>query len=165
MIKFEKVSKEEFVNDSKKFFPQLSESDIETAYENITLPRRSSKGSAGYDIYTPFGFLLDTHDQTITIPTGIRAVMPSNMFLAVVPRSGMGFKTGSSLANTIGIIDSDYIVSPNEGHIMLKIVYGFNSVTAEPGDRVAQGIFLKYYITDDDKVAGVRKGGLGSSGK
>ena len=91
--------------------------------------------------------------------------MPENTYLQIVPRSGVGFKYGVSLANTVAIIDSDYFYSDNEGHVMLKFVPGFNNWEVVSGDRIAQGIFLQYFTTDDDDVIMVRKGGFGSTGK
>lgn len=166
MIKFEKVSLEQFTKDLRKvLMPQVTDEDAKDIYDKIQLPKRGSTGSAGYDFCTPIGFTLEEYDVSITIPTGIRAVMPQNMFLQMVPRSGLGFKTGARLANTVGIIDSDYYYADNEGHIMLKLVTGFGRFEVAQGDRIAQGIFLKYYTTDDDNTTSVRQGGLGSTGK
>ncbi len=166
MIKFEKVSLEQFTKDLRKvLMPHVTDEDAKEIYDKIKLPKRGSKGSAGYDFYSPVSFTLEEWDATITIPTGIRAIMPENMLLNIVPRSGVGFKSGTSLANTIGIIDSDYYYSDNEGHIIIKLVTGFDTLAAAAGDRFVQGIFSKYYITDDDDATEVRKGGLGSTGK
>lgn len=166
MIKFEKVSLEQFTKDLRKvLMPYVTDEDAKEIYDKIKLPKRGSKGSAGYDFYTPISFSLEGQETTITIPTGIRAVMPLDMYLKIVPRSGVGFKSGTSLANTVGIIDSDYYYSDNEGHIMVKLVPGFDTLVAEAGDRFVQGIFTKYYITDDDDATDTRKGGLGSTGK
>ena len=164
MIKFEKVSLEQFTKDLRKVsMPWVTDEEAKDIYDKIKLPKRGSTGSAGYDFYTPISFTLEW-DATVTIPTGVRAIMPQNMLLNIVPRSGIGFKSGTSLANTIGIIDSDYYYSDNEGHIMIKLVTGFDTLAAEAGDRFVQGIFTKYYITDDDDATEVRKGGLGSTG-
>lgn len=166
MIKFEKVSLEQFTKDLRKvLMPQVTDEDAKDIYDKIQLPKRGSTGSAGYDFCTPIGFTLEEYDVSITIPTGIRAVMPQNMFLQMVPRSGLGFKTGARLANTVGIIDSDYYYADNEGHIMLKLLTGFSRFEVAQGDRIAQGIFLKYYTTDDDNTTSIRQGGLGSTGK
>lgn len=166
MIKFEKVSLEQFIKDLRKvLMPQVTDEDAKDIYDKIQLPKRGSTGSAGYDFCTPIGFTLEEYDVSITIPTGIRAVMPQNMFLQMVPRSGLGFKTGARLANTVGIIDSDYYYADNEGHIMLKLLTSFSRFEVAQGDRIAQGIFLKYYTTDDDNTTSIRQGGLGSTGK
>lgn len=168
MIKFEKVSFEEFAKAVRKnLMPYATDEDLRSYYDDIQLPKRGSKGSAGYDFFSPVPFDLhskDFGDASITIPLGIRAVASENLFLMIVPRSGVGFKTGAYLANTVGIIDQDYILSPNEGHIMVKVCSGFNSLTVHKGDRLVQGIFLNFYTTDDDDEQDVRKGGFGSTG-
>lgn len=169
MIKFEKVSFEEFAKDLRKTgMPQATDKDIKKIYDSIKLPRRGSMGSAGYDFYSPVSFELrseDYGDVSVVIPTGIRAIMPKDMFLEIVPRSGVGFKTGVRLANQVAIIDADYTESLNEGHIMLKFLSGFSSLEVQAGDRIVQGIFLKYNTTDDDDVTDIRAGGIGSTGK
>jgi dUTP pyrophosphatase len=69
------------------------------------------------------------------------------------------------LANTVGIIDSDYYFSDNEGHIMAKIaVEGDQPVLLKVGERFMQGIFIPYGITYTDKATEVRNGGFGSTG-
>ena len=167
-IYFEKVSLEQFAKDLRHVgMPHATDEQIKAYYDAIKLPKRGSIGSAGYDFYSPVPFELrseDWGDVSITIPTGIRAVMPNDIFLQIVPRSGVGFKTGVYLANSTGIIDADYQNSPNEGHIMVKLCSGFNTLVVEQGDRLVQGIFLKYFTTDDDNVQDVRAGGFGSTG-
>ena len=167
MIKFEKVSYEQFAKDLRKIMPYAREVDIQQYYDGIKLPKRGSKKSAGYDFYSPIPFELHTEEWGavhIDIPTGIRAIMPDDMYLMVVPRSGVGFKTGTYLANTVGVIDADYAYSSNEGHIMVRLCANYGILEVAAGDRFVQGIFQKYYITDDDDAEGERTGGLGSTG-
>lgn len=167
MIKFEKVSYEQFAMDLRKIMPYAREADIQQYYDGIKLPKRGSKKSAGYDFYSPVPFELFPEDygvEHLTIPTGIRAIMPDDMYLMVVPRSGVGFKTGVYLANTVGIIDADYAYGSNEGHIMVRLCPNYSRLDVAAGDRLVQGIFQKYYITDDDDAEGERTGGLGSTG-
>ena len=119
---FEKVSKEQF-KQSFHFLHTVPVEKIEEMYDKIILPSRSTSGSVGYDFHTPFGFELKKHDNII-IPTGIRAVdMLENIGLFLFPRSGQGFKLRFALANTVGVIDSDYMNADNEGHIMVKLSY------------------------------------------
>ena len=164
MIKFEKVSYEQFKKDLLKIKPGLInyEDSIKELYNNVKLPKRSTIGSAGYDFVSPINVDLM---GTSLIPTGIRAQMPQHIVLMMYPRSGLGFKTGVRLANSTGVIDSDYYYSDNEGHIMIKLVEGFADLHINAGDRIAQGIFMPYLIADDDDAVGVRKGGFGSTGK
>ena len=100
------------------------------------------------------------------IPTGIRAQMEQEWVLKVYPRSGLGFKYRLQMNNTVGIIDSDYFYSDNEGHIFMKIMNdGREGKTVEikAGEGFAQGIFLEYGITVDDEATEKRNGGFGST--
>ena len=129
---FEKVSYTQFAKDVIKLYDGKISSDeyLYRMYENIQLPKRSTEGSAGYDFYIPFTIEI-FKGTSIIIPTGIRAVdMPINTALLLFPRSGQGFKYRLSLANTAGVIDSDYAFADNSGHIMVKLCYdGFNFTT------------------------------------
>lgn len=167
IAKFHKVSLEQFMKDVKGDFPQYSEEDIKDIYESIELPKRATKGSAGYDFYSPFSFSMEP-GTTIKVPTGIRCEMAEDWVLNLYPRSGLGFKYRLQLNNTVGIIDSDYFYSDNEGHIMAKITNDSNegkTVELTSGTGFIQGIFLQYGITEDDDAQGVRNGGFGSTTK
>lgn len=165
--KFEKVSLEQFKSDWVKTFGNKSEQIITNIYNNIKLPKRATMGSAGYDFFSPINFILHPGDS-IKIPTGIKCKMENGWVLQCYPRSGLGFKYRLQLDNTVGIIDSDYFNSDNEGHIFLKISNDTNDekmVQVKNGDGIAQGIFIEYGITYDDEVCGIRNGGFGSTGK
>ncbi|HAV18707.1 MAG TPA: deoxyuridine 5'-triphosphate nucleotidohydrolase, partial [Erysipelotrichaceae bacterium] len=103
-----------------QFALAYKDNNVEKIYNDIKLPQRATKGSAGYDFFAPFDFTLKPN-ETITIPTGIRCEMDENRVLMIFPRSGLGFKYRMQLNNTVGIIDSDYFYSDNEGHIFIKI--------------------------------------------
>ena len=170
--RFEKISFSQFCNDWLKTFPDDwygdtpdDIHDIKTMYDALTLPSRSTAHSAGYDFVSPLNFML-RHNQTIMIPTGIRAYMPHDMVLMVFPRSGLGTKYQIGLCNTVGIVDADYYDADNEGHIMLKLVNrGDDTVVIEQGQAFAQGIFLNYHTTYGDNVTTGRTGGFGSTDK
>ena len=167
IAKFHKVSLEQFMKDVKGDFPQYTEDDIKDIYECIELPKRATKGSAGYDFYSPFSFSMEP-GTTMKVPTGIRCEMQEDWVLKLYPRSGLGFKYRLQLNNTVGIIDSDYFYSDNEGHIMAKITNDSNegkTVELTSGTGFMQGIFLEYGITEDDDAQGVRNGGFGSTTK
>jgi len=167
VAQFYKVSLENFMKAIKDDFPQYTEEDIKDMYESIELPSRATRGSAGYDFHAPFAFSLPA-GSTIKIPTGIRAKMDEDWVLKLYPRSGLGFKYRLQLNNTVGIIDSDYFYSDNEGHIMAKITNDSNegkTVDISAGMGFMQGIFLEYGITVDDDAQGVRNGGFGSTTK
>ena len=94
--------------------------------------------------------------------------MLENYVLKIYPRSGLGFKYRLQLNNTVGIIDSDYYYSDNEGHIFAKITNDSNenkSLSLKKGDAFMQGIFVEYGITFDDDVKDIRNGGFGSTSK
>ncbi len=165
IAQFFKVSEENFMNAMKEDFPQYTEEDIRDMYESLSLPKRATKGSAGYDFYAPFAFSLPP-GATIKIPTGIRAKMEENWVLKIYPRSGLGFKFRLQMNNTVGIIDSDYYYSDNEGHIFVKMTNDSNegrTVDVTAGMGLVQGIFLEYGITVDDDADGIRNGGFGST--
>ena len=167
IAKFEKVSLEQFMGVIKEDFPEYTEEDIKDMYESVELPKRATRGSAGYDFYAPFAFSLPA-GSTIKIPTGIRARMDEDWVLKLYPRSGLGFKYRLQLNNTVGIIDSDYYYSDNEGHIMAKITNDSKegkNLEISAGMGFMQGIFLEYGITEDDDAQGIRNGGFGSTTK
>jgi len=164
--KFEKVSPSRFRSDWADTFAGESAEKIQKIYEEIRMPVRATVGSAGYDFYSPLDFVL-TPGQTIKIPTGIRARIEDGWVLMIFPRSGLGFKFRIQLNNTVGIIDSDYYGSDNEGHIFIKITNDSNegkTLSLKKGDGFAQGVFLPYGVTSDDETAAVRNGGFGSTG-
>lgn len=167
IAQFFKVSEENFVEAFREEFPQYTDADIRDLYASIQLPKRATRGSAGYDFYAPFAFSLPP-GSTIKIPTGIRVKMEEDWVLQLYPRSGLGFKYRLQMNNTVGIIDSDYYNSDNEGHIFAKITNDSNegkTLEIGAGTGFIQGIFLQYGITVDDEADGIRNGGFGSTTK
>lgn len=167
IAQFEKVSKDQFIKDWIDTFESTIKEDAEKIYEQIALPRRATTGSAGYDFYSPVSFTL-APGETVKIPTGVRVRIDENWVLKCYPRSGLGFKFRLQLNNTVGIIDSDYYYSDNEGHIFSKITNDSNegkTVQLEAGDGFMQGIFIEYGITVDDDVTEKRNGGFGSTSR
>lgn len=156
MRKFEKISEEQYNKDLKEV----------CSYDDIAIPTRSTKHSAGYDFKSPIDFVLNPGESK-KVPTGIKVSMNEDEFLAIFVRSSMGFKYNIRLCNQVGIVDSDYYNNPdNEGHIFIKIQNeGTEVLTINKGDRFAQGIFMNFLITDDDMSFGDRTGGFGSTGK
>ena len=166
IAQFEKVSIENFV---KSWTDEFGTDRVtaEHIYNSIALPKRATSGSAGYDIYSPVDFVIKP-GETVKIPTGIRCRIDDGWVLKIYPRSGLGFKYRLQLNNTVGIIDSDYYYSDNEGHIFIKITNDSNenkTVEIKAGTGFAQGIFVEYGITVDDDAAGIRNGGFGSTTK
>ena len=166
IAKFHKVSYSQFEQDYQNTFPQDT-SDIKEIYEHIQLPKRATKGSAGYDFYTPMSFCL-APNETIKIPTGIRVEMQEGWVLTIHPRSSLGFKYRLQMDNTTGIIDEDYFYSDNEGHIFVKLTNDTNTnkdVVLQQKEAMVQGIFLPFGICEDDDATTIRNGGFGSTNK
>lgn len=164
IAKFSKVSWEQFVKDWKDEFG-IDDETTRKIYCGIDIPKRATKGSAGYDFFSPIGFTLSP-GETIKIPTGIRCEMNEGWVMMGFPRSGLGFKYRMRLSNTVCILDEDYFYSDNEGHIFIKVVNeGDKTMTVKAGDGFAQGIFLQYGITEDDNTTDKRNGGFGSTTK
>jgi dUTP pyrophosphatase len=144
--------------------------EIVEAYKNagISLPERKTALSAGYDIAAAEDVTLLPRAVSL-IPTGLKAYLPANEYLGIHIRSGLAFKNALSLINGQGIIDADYYNnSGNEGHIMIAVYnHGDEPVSVAKGDRIAQGIFYQYLLTDHDGAGQLptRSGGLGSTGK
>ena len=163
VARFEYVSFEQF----KSAFDNKTEEEIKAIYDGLILPKRATKGSAGYDFFAPLDIVLKP-GETAKIPTGIRVYIEENYVLKLYPRSGLGFKYRLQLNNTVGIIDSDYYYSDNEGHIFAKITNDSNeakTVEIKAHTGFMQGIFVEYGITFDDDVTSIRNGGFGSTTK
>ena len=162
---FEKVSLKQFIKDWIDTFGNRPDHIITEIYNNIKLPRRKTRLSAGYDIASPLSFTLKPN-ESIKFPTGLRCHMKEDNVLMIHVRSSVGFKYHTMLANVTGVIDADYVNADNEGHIFIKLVnHGDKDFVVNAGDDVVQGIFMKYDITDDDITVGERNGGFGSTGK
>jgi len=167
IAKFEKVSFNQFKQGAEACNVPLPGDKLQEAYNRLERPSRATEGSAGYDFTSPFFFTLCTR-ETITVPTGIRVKIEPGWWLALLPRSGHGFKYRVQLDNTVGVIDSDYYHADNEGHIFIKL--SNDSLTGKQfqikeGDGFCQGIFLPYGITKDDEATARRTGGFGSTDK
>lgn len=167
IARFEKVSPGQFEKAWADTFDISDKARIMEIYDQIRLPRRATAGSAGYDFFAPVDITLEP-GETVKIPTGIRVWMEPEWVLKCYPRSGLGFKYRLQLNNTVGIIDSDYYYSDNEGHIFSKITNDSNegkTVHITAGEGFMQGIFIEYGITLDDDATEVRNGGFGSTTK
>ncbi|NCA67703.1 MAG: deoxyuridine 5'-triphosphate nucleotidohydrolase [Clostridia bacterium] len=167
VAKFYKVSYDQFSKSCENCLGVMPEDFLQKTYEAIALPKRATKGSAGYDFFTPVDIVLPPK-RSIRVPTGIRAQIDDGWVLKIYPRSGLGFKYRLQLDNTVGIIDSDYFHSDNEGHIIIKLTNDtLEDKTLEliSGKGFAQGIFIEYGITYDDVSEKLRNGGFGSTEK
>lgn len=165
VAKFDKVSLGQFKEGFLDCFGECSDEKVNAVYEDLKIPTRATGGSAGYDFFAPVAIVL-APGETVKIPTGIRVWMDRDWVLSCYPRSGLGFKYRLQLNNTVGIIDSDYYDSDNEGHIFAKLTNDTKegkTVRIEAGSGFMQGIFLEYGITLDDDATEIRNGGFGST--
>ena len=131
----------------------------------IKLPTRATEHSAGYDFYSPVDVTIQPHEMSM-IWTDIKAHMYYNNALLIIPRSSMG-KQPVMIANTVGLIDNDYYGNEsNDGNIGIRLLnLGDTPYEIKIGDRIGQGIFIKYCSVKDDNVTTKREGGFGSSGQ
>lgn len=165
IARFHKVSPEQFAEGWRDTFGDVDGEEIRRIYDGIRLPRRATAGSAGYDFFSPADFTIQP-GEIVKIPTGIRVEMEQDWVLKCYPRSGLGFKYRLQLNNTVGIIDSDYFYSDNEGHIFVKLTNDTKegkTLELPAGTGFMQGIFVEYGITVDDDATAVRNGGFGST--
>lgn len=162
---FDIVSYRVFAESMRSF--GYSEEALRDIYNGLNLPKRATRGSAGYDFFSPIDFSLCS-GESIVLSTGIRCGMDDDYVLQIYPRSGLGFKYRCQIDNTVGIIDSDYYNSDNEGCIMLKITNDCKenkTMTIQKGQGIAQGIFLQYGKVIGDDTKSIRNGGFGSTTK
>lgn len=188
--RFEKVSLDQYVKDTlNNINPWFIEDNVRNyldmgyalgkqtdimvitkTYDNIEIPQRATMGSAGYDFVLPYTVSLKP-GSSVVVSTGIKCKLPPEHFLMIVPRSGLGFKYGIRLSNTIGIIDQDYYNNEgNEGHILVKLMYPYidefttDKITLEAGTKFCQGIILPFCVMDEESSSKKeRTGGFGST--
>lgn len=153
MRRFEAISREQFLKDVP---------DCE--YADIVLPVRKTKYSAGYDFMAISDVVLRP-GEIKKIPTGIKVMLNDDEFLGIYVRSSLGVKYNIRMCNQTGIVDKDYYNNlDNEGHIWVCLQNeGTNEYVIKKGTGFAQGVFMKYLLTDDDECNGVRTGGIGST--
>lgn len=175
VAKFEKVSFKQFKHDWLDKNPtsktEWTDEELMDIYNNIRLPKRGTVGSAGYDFFAPMDINLK-FGEAVVIPTGLRCKIDNSWLLDINPRSGHGFKFGVRIANTRGIIDSDYYGADNEGHIMVKLVNDCEAINkehkvfeVERSKGFCQGIFTLYGLVEDDECEEKRTNGFGHTDK
>lgn len=149
--------------------------EVVSSFSNINLPKRSTARSAGYDfeaaedITVPSIWKLalkgSENIKPTFIKTGVKAYMQEDEALFLYNRSSNPGKKGLVMANSVGVVDSDYYNNAdNEGHIMFAFYNFFPvDVTIKKGDRIGQGVFKKFLKADGDDAAAIRTGGFGST--
>ncbi|HPE14272.1 MAG TPA: dUTP diphosphatase [Bacilli bacterium] len=155
---FEKISYKQFQKDISNDF------DL---YNKYDLPKRSTTDSAGYDLKSVENIVIKPNEAKV-VRTGLKVCMNKGEVFLIYVRSSLGYKYDISLSNGVGVIDRDYYNNDdNEGHFSIKLRNdGDKDFTVNIGDRVAQGIFTKYEVVDnEDNIEVKRIGGIGSTGK
>lgn len=155
--------------------------------KDITLPIRKTKSSVGYDIEAAEDTVIPTIWKTVfaniskflkgekefetfkptLVKTGIKSYFNEDEALFLATKSSYPGKKGLLLANSIGVIESDYYGNQdNDGHIMFAYYNLFPvDVTIKKHEAAGQAFFQKFLITDDDNATGLRTGGFGSTSK
>lgn len=147
----------EIVRDDCRKFPNL----------DIKLPTRNDKGSAGYDFYSPIDFTINPGETKI-VPMDIKAYMLQDEVLCLWIRSSMGIKKRIVLSNQTGVVDSSYYSNPdNDGNICTALTnMSNNTYEVKAGDKIMQGVFMKYLVADNDQPLNEERiGGIGSTGR
>lgn len=168
----EELTEKEKVTDIGREFQIISQQQQDKDFDSdidikIVLPKRATRLSAGYDCYAPTDIYLEPGED-VKVPTGIKSYMQPGETLMAFPRSGLGFKYYCRLANTVGIIDADYVQSDNEGHIFVKLRNeGKESMVIKQGEAMCQFIFMPFLLVDGDNFdnGDERNGGFGSTGR
>lgn len=165
MSHFEKVTFEQWKADCG--VKGLPDKELKEWYEGIRLPVQATASSAGCDFYMPFNLNFES-GSTFRVATGIRWVTDGEndrgKVLLILPRSGLGFRYGIRLTNTVGVIDADYCDSDNEGHIIISLQNPSGTdVLLDEGKAFCQGIVVSYDIPEGAESVSARSGGFGST--
>lgn len=165
MSHFEKVSFEQWKSDCG--VRSLADEELRAWYDAIKLPKQATASSAGCDFFMPFNLNFESGSR-FRIATGIRWIADSaedrGTVLLIVPRSGLGFRYGIRLTNTVGVIDADYCDADNEGHIIVSLENPSDTdVPLNEGKAFCQGIVVKYEIPEGAGSETGRSGGMGST--
>ena len=144
--------------------------EIAKGFENqdINLPKRSTKYSAGYDVEAACDCVIEPFQlgkKPTLVETGLKAYMLEDEYLMLCNRSSNPFKKGLVMANSVGIIDADYYGNPDNDGAMKFAFYNFSeqTITIKKHERIGQAIFMKYHLTDNDEANSLRAGGFGST--
>lgn len=166
VAKFEKISWGQFQKDYVDTFGEgktINMDDIRKIYDDIKLPCRKTRFSAGHDISIPFDITLPPKER-LMIPTGIRCQIETDYVMLIMPRSSLGIKKGLRISNTVPVIDSDYYNANNEGHIFVSVINdGREAIKFKAGDHIIQALFVPYGVADEEDIVINRIGGIGST--
>lgn len=148
-----------------RHFEVVSDKFRKNGAVDITLPHRATAHSIAYDFHSPVDAIIKP-SSSVMIWTDVKAIFGTDEALLVNVRSSMG-KQPIIIANTQGWIECDYANNPdNDGNIGIRLYnLGDTDYVIRAGDRIGQGMFIKYLTTDDDNASGERTGGFGSTNK
>ncbi len=154
----------EAIGGFENFNTMVEEEDVDKASESFASTISNLFPNQGDDLIAEIN---KTFFKPTLVPTGVKAYMQEDEVLYIYNRSSGPLKRFLSESNAVGIIDSDYYSNPsNDGHIFVQFInFGLGEQKIKKGEKIAQGIFSKYLITDDDSAEGIRTGGHGSTDK
>lgn len=146
--------------------------EVVTAFldDNLNIPLRATEGAAGYDFEASEDVVIPGtkrgFSKPVLVPTGIKSFMQKDEFLQLANRSGNPMKSDLIMTNGVGVIDSDYYNNENnEGHIMFQFINrSEEDFLIKKGERIGQGVFLNFLVSDNDVATSKRTGGFGSTG-
>ena len=128
--------------------------------KTVSKPSRATDGSAGHDFYLPEDITIQPGNVVI-IDSKIITKIPKGFVMNLYPRSSIGIKNQLMLANTVGVIDSDY-----EETIKIALYnYGNSPVSLKKGERIMQAVTVPYIVSTDSARESKRNGGVGSTGR
>ena len=138
--------------------------------KNINMPVRKTKYSAGYDIEAAEDTIVPVFkkgQKPTLVKTGLKAYMEDDEMLLLYNRSSNPGKKGLVVANGVGVVDKDYYGNPDNDGLIMFAFYNIREedIEIKKGDVIGQGIFQKYFVTDNDLAGGERLGGFGSTSK
>ena len=149
-----------------KYVNRIISNGYQMLNPKFELPKRSTTKSAGYDFIVPEDTVCKSHQITM-VKSGVKAYFPDNETLLLFNRSSNPKKKGLIILNGVGVVDADYADNQdNEGEIA-GLFYNMldEDVVLKAGEKMMQGVFVQYGITDDDNDNGQRSGVFGSTGK
>ena len=158
------------MNRKFEYVNRIISTGYETKQPDFELPKRSTSNSAGYDFINPERVEIPPYKlgyNPVLVKTGVKAYMQNDEVLMLYNRSSNPKKKKLVIPNSVGVIDADYYGNAdNDGEIGFTFYNLSNeTVVIEKGEKLGQGVFQKYLITDDDNAEGIRNGGFGSTGK
>lgn len=136
------------------------ETFVKKLHPNAILPKYQTSQAAGFDIHILEHTIIDVNEKVL-IRTGLSLSIPLHTMLMIVPRSGLSLKTSLSIANSPGILDSDF---RGELKIIAENTSNIDILMFSAGDRIAQGIIVPYIKTDFTEVKELPQTDRGDSG-